>query len=312
MTECSTTGRSMGLQRKLREGLGRLGQGFRCRHGRFAASAQASDGGFAGRDGGTDLYYTHFALRAADVLGLEGADEFWTAAAEFLNGVENPVPGVVECYCEAFSRAVLARMVETGRPTGQDEGREALLEDVCRGELPGSGHPEGLYRVFLAYTALELLGCSPPAEAVARFVTGRRCADGGFGDTRDAERGSLNPTAAGVMLLCRCGREDDAAGAGEFLAGLQRDDGGFPAHPDAPASDLMSTFTALVALEELGAVDRVKLGAAARFARKLAADEGGFLGAPGDHEVDIEYTFYGLGVIGLLSYAVRAAGRNEE
>ena len=307
-----TKARIPGLQRKVRKGLRRIGSGFLCRHRRFILSAQAPDGGFAGREGGADLYYTHFGLRAADVLGLDGADDVWTGAAGFFEGVDGPVRDVVECYCEAFGRAVLARVAHPPRPGAEAGDRTARLKDACRSELPGGGRPAGLYRVFLAYMALELLGERPPADAVARFVMDRRCADGGFGDTENAERGSLNPTAAGILLLCRCGSEDEAAGAGEFLAELQQEDGGFPAHPDAPASDLMSTFTALVALGKLGRLDRVRLGGAARFARGLAADDGGFLGAPGDKEVDVEYSFYGLGVIGLLSHVAGAAGKDTD
>ncbi|MEF8788270.1 MAG: prenyltransferase/squalene oxidase repeat-containing protein [Planctomycetota bacterium] len=306
MTERASTDRALELQGKIREGLRRLPEKFRCRHRRFLVSAQAPDGGFAGRDGGTDLYYTHFSLRAADVLGLDGPEEFWTDAAGFVDGIDRPPADVVDCHCEAFSRALLA---EKGYHT-RGKGRTSELAEVCRQRLPGreQGNEAGsLYRAFLAFMALQLLGGSPPAEEVSQFVLERRCGDGGYGDTPDADRGSLNPTAAAVLLLSGCGMTDEAAAAGEFLARLQRSDGGFPAHRDAPGSDLMSTFTALVALEEVGQLCRVELGDTARFARGLVAGNGGFFGAPADREVDVEYSYYGLGVMGLLSYCARVA-----
>ena len=46
----------------------------------------------------------------------------------------------------------------------------------------------------------------------------------------------------------------------------------------------------------------------ARFARALQEARGGFRGAAADGGADVEYTYYGLGVLGLLSSeAARAA-----
>ena len=38
-----------------------------------------------------------------------------------------------------------------------------------------------------------------------------------------------------------------------------------------------------------------------RFAESLALEEGGFRGAEWDPAHDVEYTFYGLGTLGLLT-----------
>ncbi len=319
MIECAPSGRALELQGKIRAGLGRLEAGFRGRHGPFVVSAQEGHGGFAGREGAADLYYTHFGLRGADVLEIDHGHELWSAAANFMGGIDRLPRDAVDCYCEAFSRVLLAEA--RNRPGGvqRGAGRASELEAVCWRELPGGGATSGgaegagsLYRAFLAAMTLELLGERPPAEDVNRFVLERRCKDGGFGDTCEAERGSLNPTAAAVVLLASVGKTGEAAGAGEFLAGLQRPDGGYAAHRDAPRADLMSTFTALVALDELDRLDRVQMGATARFARELEAPDGGFYGVPGDCEVDVEYTYYGLGVIGLLSYRARVTGSSAE
>ena len=44
-------------------GLARLPDEFRGRHIGFLTARQNADGGFSGREGGSDLYYTGFALR---------------------------------------------------------------------------------------------------------------------------------------------------------------------------------------------------------------------------------------------------------
>src|SRR3954451_2915709 len=46
-----------------------LPEQVRARHAKYLLSAQREDGGFAGREGGSDLYYTGFALRSLAMLG---------------------------------------------------------------------------------------------------------------------------------------------------------------------------------------------------------------------------------------------------
>src|SRR5436853_2754863 len=57
------------LTARLGDALARLPADFRARHTAYLAAAQNADGGFSGREGGSDLYYTAFALRGLTVLG---------------------------------------------------------------------------------------------------------------------------------------------------------------------------------------------------------------------------------------------------
>src|SRR5436190_1669891 len=56
------------LTTRLAEGLSRLPMDFRQRHVAYLAACQNPDGGFSGREGESDLYYTGFALRGLSVL----------------------------------------------------------------------------------------------------------------------------------------------------------------------------------------------------------------------------------------------------
>ena len=76
--------------------------------------------------------------------------------------------------------------------------------------------------------------------------------------------------------------------------------------PARPEPDLLSTFTASIALAGLGALSRVKLAPIARFAHALQAPAGGFRACAGDAAPDVEYTYYGIGTLALLALA---AGR---
>src|SRR5687768_9914474 len=68
---------------RLATGISGLSESTRQRHIQYLLAAQRQDGGFRGREGGSDLYYTGFALRALAVLGeLHGSTA--ERAAEFL------------------------------------------------------------------------------------------------------------------------------------------------------------------------------------------------------------------------------------
>src|SRR5580704_18685179 len=56
------------LTAKLTDALLRLPADVRNRHADYLRAAQNADGGFSGREGGSDLYYTGFGLRGLAVL----------------------------------------------------------------------------------------------------------------------------------------------------------------------------------------------------------------------------------------------------
>src|SRR5215471_15052060 len=63
------------LGRRLSSGLASLPAETRARHRAFVQSRQNADGGFSGREGGSDLYYTGFAARTLAMLdGFEASD----------------------------------------------------------------------------------------------------------------------------------------------------------------------------------------------------------------------------------------------
>jgi geranylgeranyl transferase type-2 subunit beta len=54
---------------RLAAGIAELPEETRVRHTRYLLAAQRADGGFAGREGESDLYYTGFGLRSLALLG---------------------------------------------------------------------------------------------------------------------------------------------------------------------------------------------------------------------------------------------------
>ena len=52
------------LTLRLAAGIAELPEAMRARQAKYLLAAQQEDGGFAGREGGSDLYYTGFGLRS--------------------------------------------------------------------------------------------------------------------------------------------------------------------------------------------------------------------------------------------------------
>jgi geranylgeranyl transferase type-2 subunit beta len=295
----------------LLQGTRRLPLGLKERTRAFIVGAQDARGGFAGRRGAPELYYTGFALRAADLLEIEG-EAFWRKPAGFLAERASGAKGLVDVFSLLSSLAILSRRGVDIWPAGDVMRRgDEMLGLLKRFRLPEGGYRKessagaSLYHTFLAAICHSLLlRTLPDADGLPELVRGRQAPDGGFSDL-PGEPEATNPTAAAVSLLKTIGSLDErtASSASRSLAPLQRGDGGFAAHAHAPGSDLMSTFTALVALSDCGALSRVRLAGAARFVKSVLASSGGFFAEPGDSEVDVEYTYYGLGTLALLAGA---------
>jgi prenyltransferase beta subunit len=83
-----------------------------------------------------------------------------------------------------------------------------------------------------------------------------------------------------------------------FLTAMQSPAGGLRAHSGAGA-DMLSTFTGIMTLLQANELRRLNLPSIARFTAACADPDGGFAACPGDMP-DVEYTYYGLAVLGLL------------
>jgi geranylgeranyl transferase type-2 subunit beta len=81
---------------------------------------------------------------------------------------------------------------------------------------------------------------------------------------------------------------------------MQGAEGGFRANTQVPMADLLSTFTALVALDDLDALGSLDLEAVRRYVASLELPAGGFLAGAWDDQGDVEYNFYGLGTMAML------------
>jgi geranylgeranyl transferase type-2 subunit beta len=298
------------LTDRLITGLGGLPADWRARHCAYLEGAQNPDGGFSGRQGGSDLYYTAFALRSLFVLGALGP-KVCQPAIRFLKESLRTEASVVDFFSLLYGCLLVqtssAIDVLAGSPPDWPDRVAATLESF---RTMDGGYGKSVsaatgstYHTFLVGLTYQLLGRPVPrAEEAAHFVLTRRREDGGFVEIAPMRRSGTNPTAAavGMLQLLEVELPEIRDGVIRFLSEMPSPEGGLRANGRAPLADLLSTFTGTWSLHQLGAVDRIDVDAASRFMRSLEAPHGGFRGGLWDDGMDVEYTFYGLGCAALL------------
>jgi geranylgeranyl transferase type-2 subunit beta len=290
-----------------------LEENRRQRHREFLLSHQCNDGGFRGREGDSDLYYTAFAVRGLGLLGgLRSAE--CERLAGYLRQHDWRSLGVIDLM--NWLSVALAVQVYGGEDVLQDEtagdgwadAMAATLESVRTADGGYAKSTEGAsgstYHTFLVVLTYELLGKAVPRpKAVVQFLYDRQRDDGGFVEIGPMKRSGTNPTAAAAATLMLLGGMDEElkSDIGEFLREVRSDEGGLQANTRIPFGDSLSTFTGLLSALDLGLDGIVDVDQAHAWLRgQLEFPTGGFRAATWDENADVEYTFYGLGLLALL------------
>jgi geranylgeranyl transferase type-2 subunit beta len=268
-----------------------LGDGFRALQVGKILSFAMDGGGFRGRGGPADPYYADFACRSLKLLAPEH-----TAIQEAASWVSELSPAPKDAI-DAFSRTNVLRMA--GRALPDIDARKILSSQALGNGLfsrLGERQPSA-YNTFLANLTLAALGDPIEVSGLEQLLI-----DGGFGDMPGETVPQTSATAAAVSVLLMSGtlKPDTSDGVCEFLCSMQASDGGFLAHPAAPHSDLLSSYVAYLSLVMLGGEEAADVQGLGRFLRGVALPDGGFLSCGLDTETDVEYTFYGLGLLCLL------------
>jgi geranylgeranyl transferase type-2 subunit beta len=299
------------LTLRLSRGIAELPEEFRARQVKYLLAAQREDGGFAGREGGSDLYYTGFALRSLAMLGeLYGppAERAATFLRSRMSGQESIVDFLSLIYGGSLLQSAADIDIFAQAALNWRDSIAAALDNLRRddgGYAKGAqGNASSTYHTFLVLLVLELIEKAPPdPRKIIAFLDSQRADEGGFREIRASKRAGTNPTAAAIGTLRILGVLDEPTRADtvDFLAEMQTDEGGLRANTRIPIADLLSTFTGLLTLQDLGGQQELDLTEVKKFVQSLSRDEGGFHGAIWDQSHDVEYSFYGLGCLGLLA-----------
>jgi geranylgeranyl transferase type-2 subunit beta len=297
------------LTLRLSVGASRLSPEFRTRHTEWLRSQQRDDGGFAGREGESDPYYTSFALRTLWVLG-ELDNTTAEAAGVFLRRRMRQRDSIVDLMSLIFGAAILE--MAAGVVVISDEDHQwrdnvaTLLADLRTDDGGFAKTPEGragsTYQSFLSVLCYELMEVPvPDVDRLVQFLQSQQQPDGGYREIRVAKRAGVNPTAAAIGTLKTLHQLDPTQHADtiEFLLEMQGDEGGLAANTRIPFADLLSSCTGLITLVDLGVGPRIDATRLQRYAESMQR-EGGFVGFELDQTTDVEYTFYGVATLSLL------------
>lgn len=280
----------------------------------FVRSKQGADGGFVGRRGASDIYYTSFALRTLALFG-ETSEE--SVAFVERAATELPMRESVDILAAATCASIL-QAATTCRTVVAENLAAWTLNALTPWRHKSGGiqtSPDAsswsTYQTFWGTAVVAALGECPPLVR-REDVASRQRSDGGFVELEPLRASGTNPTAAAVALWKLLDEFDSQTGepipwrddAVAFLAARQMGDGGFAANARIGVSDILSTFTALVALDDLNALDMCDTASARKFATLCRHAGGGYTGGAWDAASDVEYTFYGIGVEAITENSV--------
>ena len=297
---------------------------------KFLHAQQNGDGGFKGRTGTSDLYYTVFGLDALAALQQPIPTETVRCYLDSFGDGANldfvHLCGLIRCWSAvAFAEGSGATKESPAQRSVTGTSSQSLLTSAARkrmlerfaqfraldgGYNPVAGSEHGTaYGAFLALGAHQDLHVEvPEAMELVRSLKFLETSDGAWTNEvtpHSALRtphaiGSTNATAAAVTVLRNLGMPINPS-VGHWLLARAHPQGGFLAVPNAPIPDLLSTATALHALAGMEASVADLHERCLDFIDSLWTNEGSFHGNWTDDHLDCEYTFYGLLALGHLS-----------
>ncbi len=301
------------LGTRLAAGLSSMPTAQKEKHRNFLLGFQCADGGFRGREGDSDLYYTSFAVRGLAML----------------DALDPETVASISSYLARFDAAQLSTLdamnwLSTGMALQWAGGPEFISDQARFSEelairleatrtadggyaKSSEGATGSTYHSFLTLLTYQLLGRSlPRPNALLQFLYDRQRDDGGFVEIAPMKRSGTNPTAAAAAILQELNRLDreTVADIQGFLRDVrQPEEGGFQANSRIPFADSLSTFTGILTAQTLKLTQSYDAATVRGWVLgQLKFPDGGFRAAAWDNAADVEYSFYGLGILALLSY----------
>lgn len=265
----------------------------------FLRSKLDECGGFVDREGKPDLYYTVFGLEGLMALR---AELDWVRVRGWLEtfGDGEGLDFVhLCCLARCWSSAGLGGL--DGEVKRRLLARVEGFRSADGGYNQAAGKPHGsAYGCLLAWSAYEDAGeRAPDTERLVESLLALRTDDGGWSNDRGMPVG-VTPAAAAAVALCRHLGIPVEPKVRDWILSQALPEGGFKALPGIPMPDLLSTAVALHALDALQTDLSGLREPCLDFVDSLWSAEGGFHGNWTDHELDCEYTYYGLLALGHL------------
>lgn len=270
------------------------------------ATSQATNGLFKGLDGRGDLYYTFFGLLLAAVTNAKiklSECEHALSDIDFnsLDLVHSCVWLRVDNLLKLLTLPTFLRrnVAEYLSPKANKQTIEKLhhLSNLAPNAFPQSD-PSAPYSRFLLSTLHADFGLNFPEIDLSPY----RLSSGLYANLRQKcpqaeEKGEnqieygVNATASALFVIPESERRTTV----EALCRLQQEDGSFKACENAPDGDMLSTGTAIFALNKFGTPP---WKTTKPFLRCCFRDDGLFAATPEASQGDLEYTVYALLALG--------------
>ncbi len=271
---------------------------------RFIEKAQCRDGGFAGRDGTSDIYYTMFGLYT--LLAFNRKPQYTGKLMCYIRTCRSSLSldfvhlnSLMRCLTslhelglnEDFPEPELLQQLEAFR--SGDGGYSHLAKSASDGTAYAG------YLAAQAYCDMERP--MPQPSFLKNSLVKLQAPTGGYRNETGSTDGNVTATASAILLHLYSGAEEKAVPACEWLLKQAAPGGGFCATSHAPFPDLLSTATALYALKSAKiAVPNSVSKQTLDFVTDCWHENGGFCGTRADSIPDLEYTFYALLSLGCL------------
>ncbi len=266
----------------------------------FLLSQIQDDGGFQDRDGQSDLYYTVFGI--AGLIALQVEPPLARLEKYLQSFGEGAGLDSVHLSCLARAWAGMSAEARAAAPADKILARLEAFRTPDGGYHIAANAQQGtVYGCFMALGAYQDLGRQPPqAERMLDCIAQLKAQDGGYANGPEMPIGLTPPSAAVAALQRQLGGTVDAE-LGPWLRSRCHPGGGFFAVEAAPVPDLLSTATALHALQAMHVDFSDLVEPCLDFVDSLWTARGGFYGSWEDDDLDCEYTYYGLLALGHLS-----------
>jgi len=262
----------------------------------FLRSQLNEDGGFAGRDGRSDLYYTMFAAEALTSLD---EDVPFQKIKRYLDGFADIHSlDLIHMGCLMRNYANLESLCKNTKQKAIERVKDFRSSDGGFSSIESAGHGSA-YGIFIALGIYQDLGIEVEnTEKMIESLQQLRQPDGSYANERSVMIGSVPATAAAVTTLHELGEPIPSDTMGWLMS--QCRDGGFRPFAGAPEPGLLSTATAIHALS-ISAVPLDSLrDDCLRYIASLKNNDG-FRGSSADNTSDCEYTYYALLAMGHLA-----------
>ena len=295
----------------------------------FVSTQKCNDGGFLDRSGKPDLYYSVFGYTLALILDykLDVLEE-----RKYLKRLKRDeeldfVHSVCLVRCDFLLQLIELRQ-RSGLPSSKflsiSFAKDLILGKVVKSlksncsellwdieeyisEDGGYNHNKKgaarstIYANYLMWTLYQDLQTEQEVlDEIADANKTLQATNGSFANEENSADGVTSSTAAG-LIMSSTSESEETDKTKEWLKQMLTKRGGFKAAEGVPIADLLSTSTALLALNVSEENMQEYAENSVNFINLHWDESGGFFGSIADMTCDVEYTYYALLGLGVLS-----------